>query len=117
MGRLGTPNWVIAAAACAVSSPKLPESCSCCLMEKNKKVQEKGMTRTIECPGCLADLRVPPLKDLGELGMALQSSDPAKGIMLGCRFRGSVFSLAEVKGGDDNPYARTTGSKRDAHGI
>ena len=63
------------------------------------------MTRVIECPGCLSDLRVPPLKDLAELGMALQSSDLVKGIMLSCRFCGLVFSLAEVKGGDDDPYA------------
>ena len=68
-------------------------------------MQEKGMARIIECPGCLADLRVPPPKDLAELGMALQSSDFAKRIMLRCRFCGLVFSLAEVKGGDDNPYA------------
>ena len=68
-------------------------------------MQGKGMTRTIECPGCLADLRVPPPKDLAELGMALKSSDLAKGIMLRCRSCGSVFSLAEVKGGDDDPYA------------
>ena len=28
-----------------------------------------------------------------------------------------TFATAEVKSGDNNPYARTTGSKRDAHGI
>ena len=63
------------------------------------------MTRIIECPGCLTDLRVPPLRDLAELGMALQSSDMVKGFMLRCKFCGSEFSLAEVEGGDDNPYA------------
>ena len=62
------------------------------------------MTKIIECPCCLSDLRVPPLKDLVELGMALRSSDMVKGIMLRCRSCGSAFSLAEVKGGDDDPY-------------
>ena len=46
-----------------------------------------------ECPGCLADLRIPPIKDLAQLGPALSESPDVERIELRCKFCGTHFRL------------------------
>ena len=54
-----------------------------------------------ECPGCLTDLRVPPIKELAQLGSALSESAAFTGIELRCKLCGTHFRLPSENAEED----------------
>ena len=54
-----------------------------------------------ECPGCFADLRIPPMNELSGLGTALSESPFVERIELRCRFCGTHFPLPSENAGEE----------------